>query len=273
MEGCSMLIIDEFYKMKRNGDPIVMVTAYDHFSAIVSETSQVDIILVGDSLGNVIQGRGTTIGVTLEDMIYHLQIVRRAAVNTFIIADMPYSSYHIDLAETKRNAIKLMVETGADAVKLEGGSQSRIDAIKAIIDCEIPVCGHLGLTPQSIRIYGDYRVQARETEQQEILIEQAKAVESAGAFMLVLECIPEELGTKISQMLTIPVIGIGAGRYTDGQVLVWHDLLGMTDEPAKFVKQYINLKQICIDGVSKYKSEVKGKQFPGKINAYFPKKK
>jgi 3-methyl-2-oxobutanoate hydroxymethyltransferase len=197
----------------------------------------------------VIQGKKTTIEVTVDEIVYHSKAVRNGATNAFILADMPYMSYHLNINTTKLNASKLMIEGKANAVKLEGGSLSRIEAIKALVDCEIPVCGHLGLTPQSINVFGDYKMQAKSKEEQEKLLQQAKDLENAGAFMLVLECIPEELGKEVSKCLTIPVIGIGAGRDTDGQVLVWHDILGMSDLSPKFSKKHIDLKQVITEAV------------------------
>jgi len=218
-----------------------------------------------------VQGKKTTLEVTIDDIIYHAKAVRNGAPDVFIMADMPYMSYHLDLNSTKVNAARLMIEGKANAVKLEGGTDSRIGAIKALVDCEIPVCGHLGLTPQSINILGDYKLQAKSKEEQEKLLLQAKSIESAGAFMLVLECIPEELGKAISDTLSIPVIGIGAGRYTDGQVLVWHDIMGMSDLSSKFSKKYIDLKQVVKETVFNYRKDVKDRDFPKKENVYVPK--
>jgi 3-methyl-2-oxobutanoate hydroxymethyltransferase len=256
--------------MKKQGELITMLTAYDYPSAKIAEMSGIDVILVGDSLGNVVQGNNTTLNVKLRDIIYHSKAVRNGAKDTFIIADMPYMTYHLDIKKTKANAAKIMTEAGVNAVKIEGGSDSRIEAIRAIIDCEVPVCGHLGLTPQSINILGDFKVQGKNPKDQEKLIEQALKIEKAGAFMLVLECIPEELGKTISERLTIPVIGIGAGRFTDGQVMVWHDILGMSDITPKFVKKYVDLKRVILEQVTLYIKDVKEKQFPERENVYIP---
>ena len=265
--------ISDFNVMKSDKEQIVMLTAYDYFSGVVGELSAVDVILVGDSLGNVVQGDNTTIGVTLNEMIYHSKMVRKGAPNTFIVTDMPYMTYHINTQKTKVNAAKIIINSRANAVKIEGGSESRIEAINALIDCEIPVCGHLGLTPQSINILGEFKVQAKEEIQQEILLTQAMNIEKAGAFMLVLECVPEALGKKVSESLKIPVIGIGAGRFTDGQVMVWHDILGMSEQSPRFVKKYVDLKQIVNESVSNYIKDVKNGGFPEKGNVYFPIKK
>jgi len=262
--------ISEFHKLKENKQPISMLTAYDYFSGKVAEMSAIDIILVGDSLGNVIQGKDSSLEVTLQQMIYHAQCVRKGAPDTFMIVDMPYMTYHLNTTKTKKNASKIMIQTGANAVKIEGGSDSRLDTIHALRDCEIPVVAHLGLTPQSKNIFGTFKVQATSEEAQEDLLRHALHLQNAGAFMLVLECLPEELGKQVTEALDIPVIGIGAGRYTDGQVLVWHDLLGMTDSPPKFVHKYIDIKTLCVENVSKYKQDVQERQFPQKGNVYFP---
>jgi len=262
--------IHDFHVAKTHQTPIAMLTAYDYSSAQIAQLAEIDVILVGDSLGNVVQGNPTTLAVTLEQMIYHAQMVRQGAPDTFIIVDMPYTTYHISTKQTKKNATKIITQTHANAVKIEGGSPSRCDAIKSIIDCEIPVVAHLGLTPQSINIFGNFKMQGKEKEAQDLLIQQAISIEQAGAFMLVLECIPEQLGRTITQTLKIPTIGIGAGRYTDGQVLVWHDILGLTDNPARFVKKYIDTKQLFINSVSNYKGEVKSQDFPTRENVYMP---
>jgi 3-methyl-2-oxobutanoate hydroxymethyltransferase len=256
--------------MKENREKIVMITAYDFFSGKIAELCDVDIILVGDSLGYVIKGENSTINVTMDEMIYHTKITRNGAAKSFIIADMPYMSYHLCHKEKKKNAVRLITEGKANAIKLEGGTQNRIDAIKAILDCEIPVCAHLGLTPQSINVLGKNQVVAKENEEQETLLQQANDIQNAGAFMLVLECVPEELGKRIQNELKIPVIGIGAGRFVDGQVLVWHDIFGMSDISAQFVKEYINLEKLMKQGVNNYKNEVKNKSFPDKKNVYYP---
>ncbi|MCF7919162.1 MAG: 3-methyl-2-oxobutanoate hydroxymethyltransferase [Candidatus Cloacimonetes bacterium] len=262
--------LKEFKKMKEAGDKIAMITAYDYPSGKYVEASGADVILVGDSLGMVIQGYENTLKVTLEDMVYHSRAVRRGAPNTFIIADLPFLSYHINLAETKRNAARLYRDGGINAVKLEGGKASRVDAIKAIVDCEIPVCAHLGLTPQSIGALGGYIVQGKEEKDYQRILQQAMEIEDAGAFMLVLEGIPEPLGEEITRKACIPTIGIGAGRYTDGQVLVFHDLLGMSDIKPKFVKQYANLGQDIPASLSQWKDQVKNKEFPERRNVYNP---
>lgn len=259
-----------FSRMKKKGQKITMITAYDYPGAKSVSQTGIDTILVGDSLGMVVLGYDSTIYVTMDDMVRHSKAVRRGAPYKFIISDMPYMSYHISLKESKRNAARLVLEGKANAVKLEGGSQSRIDAIKAIVDIEIPVCAHLGLTPQSVLKFGGYKVQGKSESAAEILEREALAVEEAGAFMLVLEAIPEELARHITSVVNIPTIGIGAGRYCDGQVLVYHDMLGHSDMRAKFVKQYAALDEVIVQGITDYDREVKDGSFPSEEYIYYP---
>lgn len=260
----------KFRQMKASGEKISMITAYDYAMARCVAASPIDLILVGDSLGMVVLGYKNTLEVTVEDMIRHSAAVRRGAPDAFIIIDMPFMSYHLSSQETKRNASRLLVEGGANAVKLEGGSASRIETIKAIVDCEIPVCAHLGLTPQSVFKLGGYKVQGKSAHDYEIILAEAKAVEAAGAFMLVLEGIPELLGKQISEELKIPTIGIGAGRYTDGQVLVINDLLNYSDTQAKFVKTYAQLNPLITEALSAYHTEVREGTFPTPDHTYYP---
>ena len=262
--------VNTFKKMKKDGHKIVMVTAYDYPSGKYVQSAEVDIILVGDSLGMVILGYEDTLKVTLDDIIHHTRAARRGADDTFIVADMPFMSYHLSLEETKENAAMLITQGGANAVKLEGGKPSRLEAIRAIVDCEIPVVAHLGLTPQSINALGGYRVQGKKKEQFSTILEQAKEIEKAGAFMLVLEGIPEELGKQISETISIPTIGIGAGRYTDGQVLVYHDILGMADLKPKFVKHYAQLNQVIPASIKHFSKDVKEGKFPSDEYIYNP---
>ncbi len=262
--------INSFTAFKESGNKITMVTAYDYSMAKCVSFADIDIILVGDSLGMVVLGYENTLQVTTEDIVYHCAAVRRGAPKSFIIADMPYMSYHLSTKKTKINASRLIIEGSANAVKLEGGSSSRIEAIKAIIDCEIPVCAHLGLTPQSVNRFGGYKVQGKSDSAYQSLLSQALEVEAAGAFMLVLEGIPELLGKEISSAVKIPTIGIGAGRYCDGQVLVYHDLLGYGDSPFKFVKKYAEISSDAINALSKYSSEVRSGVFPAREHVYYP---
>lgn len=264
------LDIKAFAELKRKGNKITMLTAYDYSMAANLANTDIDLILVGDSLGMVVLGYENTLKVSIEDMIYHSAAVRRGAPNKFIVTDMPYMSYHLDIKSTKQNAAKLITQGLANAVKLEGGSGSRLEAIAAIVDCEIPVCAHLGLTPQSIHRFGGYKVQGKSVPEHELLIKQAIETEKAGAFMLVLEGIPERLGKQITEAVSIPTIGIGAGRFTDGQVLVYHDLLGMGKSGFKFVKQYAAIDRIIVQSISQYSSEVRSGAFPNLENVYYP---
>lgn len=263
------LTVNSFRKMKQEGRKIVMVTAYDYSMGRAVSQSGIDLILVGDSLGQVVLGFETTLEVTVDHIIHHCAATRRGAPHTFIIADMPFMSYH-DPLTAKLNAADLIVKGGANAVKLEGGSPSRIDAVKAIVDCEIPVCAHIGLTPQSVHRFGGYKVQGKSVKEHDDLLHQAKELEAAGAFMLVLEGIPELLGREITQSISIPTIGIGAGRHTDGQVLVWHDLLGQGPMLPKFVKVYKDLGDQTVDALQEYVSEVRNGSFPGEAQVYYP---
>ena len=262
--------IRTFSKMKKKSEKIVMITAYDYPSGKYVQAAGADMILVGDSLGMVVLGYKDTLKVTLEDIVHHSRACRRGADDTFIVADLPFMSYHLDLNKTKENASRLILEGEANAVKLEGGSASRLSAIRAIVDCEIPVVAHLGLTPQSVYAFGGYRVQGKKSAESARILQQAKDIEQAGAFMLVLEGIPEELGKTISRTLNIPTIGIGAGRYCDGQVLVYHDILGMSDFVAKFVKQYENISEKASLALGEFCKDVKGERFPQKEHIYNP---
>ena len=215
-----------FRKKKLSGEKITMFTCYDYSSAKLLSETDLDVILVGDSLGNVIQGLDNTMPVTIEDMIYHTRAVRRALPDIFIVTDLPFLSYHVSKEDTVRNAGKIMKESGANAVKLEGGAEI-IDSVKALIAAKIPVMGHLGLTPQSFQVFGGFKVQGKDYNTAKRIIEDALLLESAGVFAIVLEGVPEKLATLISKMLKIPTIGIGAGNNTDGQVLVFQDALGI----------------------------------------------
>ncbi|HWO76371.1 MAG TPA: 3-methyl-2-oxobutanoate hydroxymethyltransferase [Bacillus sp. (in: firmicutes)] len=258
----------DFLKMKKNGEKIVMMTAYDYPSAKLSEAAGLDIILVGDSLGMVVLGYESTVPVTLADMIHHTKAVKRGAPDTFIVADMPFMTYHQSMDQTLSNAGKLFQETGCHALKLEGGGDV-IPKIKAMTEAGIPVVAHLGLTPQSAGVLGGYKVQGKTKEAAEKLIEDARLCEAAGAFAVVLECIPYQLAETISKQLTIPTIGIGAGPHTDGQVLVFHDLIQFgIDRTAKFVKTYNNLNQSIKDNIEAYIHDVKSGSFPELKHSY-----
>lgn len=252
----------DFIKMKTANEKIVMLTAYDYPSAKQAEKAGVDMILVGDSLGMVVLGYESTVPVTLEDMIHHAKAVKRGAPNTFIVVDMPFMSYHLSVRDTLINGARLIQATGAHAVKLEGADDVA-EKIKALTGAGIPVVAHLGLTPQSVGVLGGYKVQGKSVEAARKLIKDAKKVEEAGAFALVLECVPKQLAEEISSLLTIPTIGIGAGPDCDGQVLVYHDVLtyGVEKVP-KFVKQYVNVNELVQSGLSAYVAEVKLGAFP-----------
>ncbi|WNF21490.1 3-methyl-2-oxobutanoate hydroxymethyltransferase [Mesobacillus jeotgali] len=252
----------DFLKMKQTGNKIVMVTAYDYPSAKHAEQAEADMILVGDSLGMVVLGYDSTVPVTMEDMIHHSKAVRRGAANTFIVVDLPFMSYHLSIKDTLINGARILQETGANAVKLEGAEEV-IGHINALTKAGVPVVAHLGLTPQSVGVLGGYKVQGKSADSAKKLIEDAKKCEEAGAFALVLECVPKQLAEQVSQNLAIPTIGIGAGAEVDGQVLVYHDIITYgVDRVPKFVKQYTNVNELISTGLSAYVSEVRHKAFP-----------
>ncbi|MFF1992444.1 3-methyl-2-oxobutanoate hydroxymethyltransferase [Bacillus mycoides] len=258
----------DFLKMKEQGEPITMLTAYDYPSAKLAEEAKVDMILVGDSLGMVVLGYDSTVPVTVEDMIHHTKAVRRGAKETFIVTDMPFMSYHISLQDTMVNARRIVQESGAHALKVEGAGEV-ISTIHYLTNAGIPVVAHLGLTPQSVGVLGGYKVQGKDAESAKKLIEDAKKCEEAGAIALVLECVPMQLAELISEQLTIPTIGIGAGQKVDGQVLVYHDLIsyGVNRVP-KFVKQYTSVQEEIVRGISQYVTEVKTGQFPEEKHSF-----
>ncbi|MDG5787566.1 3-methyl-2-oxobutanoate hydroxymethyltransferase [Evansella sp. AB-P1] len=257
-----MKTTNDLRKMKEAGDKISMLTAYDAPSAKLAEEAGIDTILVGDSLGMVVLGYESTIYVTIDDMIHHTKAVKRGVQDTFVVTDMPYLTYHSSFPETLHHAKRLMQEGGANAVKLEGGG-TVIDTTKQLVEAGVPVISHLGLTPQSVAVLGGYRVQGKTNEEAERMIEDAKKVEAAGACMLVLECVPEALADEISCTISIPVIGIGAGRYTDGQVLVYHDLIGYTQgHIPKFVKRYYDASPSIFEAIKQYHQDVKNGLFP-----------
>jgi 3-methyl-2-oxobutanoate hydroxymethyltransferase len=252
----------DFLKMKKLNEPIAMITAYDYPSAKSAETAGVDVILVGDSLGMVVLGYDSTIPVTVEDMVHHTKAVKRGARNTFIVTDMPFMSYHISIEDALKNAKKIFQETGTNALKLEGADRV-IPVISALTSAGIPVVAHLGLTPQQVGVLGGYKVQGKDASSAKKLIEDAKLCEEAGAFALVLECVPKQLGEVISANLTIPTIGIGAGNKTDGQVLVYHDVVGYgVERVPKFVKQYSVISDTITNGIKQYVQDVKIVKFP-----------
>lgn len=252
----------EVQAMRERGEKIAMLTAYDYPSALIAEAAGVDMILVGDSAGTVIQGESTTLPVTMEQMIYHTRIVAKARKRAMVVFDMPFMSYQESREQARRNAGRAVQEGQAEAVKLEGG-ENMAPVIEAIAGIDIPVIGHIGLTPQSIHRMGGYKVQGRTSAQRKKLLADAKAVEAAGAFALVLECIPAEVADEITRLLKIPTIGIGCGPKCDGQVLVWHDLLGIyPTRKLTFVKQYADLHGIILKAITEYVQEVKNGKFP-----------
>ena len=252
-----MKTVLDFQKMKQNKEKIVMLTAYDAPSAKYAEKNGIDMILVGDSLGMVVLGYDSTIPVTLNDMLHHTKAVRRGAKNTFVVVDLPFMTYHGEISDTLKAARMMMQEGGANAIKLEGAGFIT-EHISRLTAAGVPVISHLGLTPQSVGVLGGYKVQGKTQEAAKQLLEDAKAVEAAGACMLLLECIPAELAQKISETLTIPTIGIGAGANCDAQVLVYHDLLnyGNAEYVAKFVKQFTDITPHIDAAIQAYVKEV-----------------
>jgi 3-methyl-2-oxobutanoate hydroxymethyltransferase len=251
---------------KRNGQPITAITAYDYPTAHLVDQSDIDVLLVGDSLGMAVLGYDTTLPVTLDEMLHHTRAVRRAVRRALLVADMPFGTYHADEAEAVRNATRFIKEAGAEAVKIEG---ARPALITRLVEAEIPVVAHLGLLPQGINRMGGYKVQARTLDEAEALVVDALALEAAGAALLVVEGVPREVARRITQALRIPVIGIGAGLDCDGQILVLHDILNLTFHPAaKFVRRYADLAQTIGDAVTRYAQDVRTRQFPSDAESY-----
>lgn len=251
-----------FQEAKNKGKKLTMLTAYDYSMAKLVDTAGVNAILVGDSLGMVMLGYEDTIRVTMEDMIHHTAAVSRGAKNALIIGDLPFLAYNTGIRDAVLNAGRLVQEGRANCVKLEGGKEV-CDVIRAIVAAKIPVCAHIGLTPQAINALGGFRVQGKSLDSAKKLIEDAFAVQEAGAFAVVLECVPDALAKKITELLSIPTIGIGAGADCDGQVLVYHDMLGLYGEfSAKFMKRYANIGEQVVEGIQKYIEEVQKGKFP-----------
>jgi 3-methyl-2-oxobutanoate hydroxymethyltransferase len=255
---------------KGDGSRLVMVTAYDAPSARIADDAGVDVILVGDSVGMVVLGYEDTLPVTVDDMVHHTAAVARARPGALVVADMPWMSFHVSQEETVRNAAAL-VRAGAGAVKLEGG-RKRLPAIAAILDAEIPVMGHLGLTPQSVHALGAYKVQAREFDAARALVDDARALAGVGCFSIVLECVPDAVASMVTEAVPVPTIGIGAGASCDGQVLVFHDLLGLTHGRApKFVRRYASLAEEATAAVARYADDVRAGRYPSEAESYrFP---
>ncbi len=254
--------------MKANGEKISMLTAYDFTMAQIVDSAGIDVILVGDSASNVMAGHETTLPITLDQMIYHASSVVRGTKRALVVVDLPFGSYQSDPKEALRSSIRIMKESGGHAVKMEGGSEIK-DSIKKILNAGIPVMGHLGLTPQSIYKFGTYTVRAKEEEEADKLIEDAKMLERIGCFALVLEKIPAHLAQKVAESISIPVIGIGAGGGVDGQVLVIHDMLGMNNEfNPRFLRRYLNLYDDMTTAIGNYVKDVKSSDFPNASEQY-----
>jgi 3-methyl-2-oxobutanoate hydroxymethyltransferase len=254
-------------KRRSGAAPLVMVTAYDEPGARLAAAAGVDVILVGDSLANVVLGHEDTLHVSVDEMCHHVRAVAAAKPGVHVVADMPWLSYHLSVADSVRNAAKL-IRAGADSVKLEGGRVRR-EVVRAILDAEIPVMGHLGLTPQSVLAFGGFRVQAKTREAAQQLELDAKVLQDEGVFAVVIEGVPSVVGTRITEALDIPTIGIGAGPDTDGQVLVFHDLLGLSrGTPAKFVRRYADLAPVITEAIAHFAADVRSGEFPGPSEAY-----
>jgi 3-methyl-2-oxobutanoate hydroxymethyltransferase len=253
---------------KQRGERLVCLTAYDYPTARIVDEAGIDVILVGDSLGNVVLGYGNTVPVTLDEILVHVKAVRRAVHRALLVADMPYGSFHTGADEAVRNALRLVKEGGAEAVKLEGGHK-RVQLVKRLVDEEISVMGHIGLTPQSINQLGAYRVQGKTPKAAQQLIDDARALEDAGAFAVVLEVVPREIAGIITETLTIPTIGIGAGVHCDIQVLVLHDMLGLSfGKQARFVRPYADLRQVITGAVTRYADDVRNGTYPSEAESY-----
>lgn len=254
--------VQTFFKQKKNGEKISMVTCYDYSMATLVEKAGINCVLVGDSLGMVMMGLPDTLSVTMEDMIHHSVCVSRGLKDTFLITDMPFMSYQVSVEEAVRNAGRIMKEGRAQAVKLEGGADV-VNEIRAITAAGIPVCGHLGMTPQSVNAFGGFKVQGKDAKSAKRILDDAKAIEEAGAFMVVLECIPSDLAELITESLEIPTIGIGAGAECDGQVLVYQDMFNMFDGfKPKFAKEFADVGATIVSGFKNYDEAVKAKEFP-----------
>jgi 3-methyl-2-oxobutanoate hydroxymethyltransferase len=254
--------------MKQHGEKISMLTAYDFSMARILDDAGIDVLLVGDSASNVMAGHETTLPITLDHMIYHAQSVIRACQRCLVIVDLPFGSYQGNSKEALISAIRIMKEAGAHGIKLEGGEEV-CESIKRIVGAGVPVMGHLGLTPQSIYKFGTYAVRATEEEEAEILLHNARQLQNAGCFSLVLEKIPASLGAEVASQLKIPIIGIGAGMHVDGQVLVMHDLLGITkDFSPRFLRRYLNLYDEIANATKRYIKDVKEKDFPNESEQY-----
>ena len=268
VEDTRKVTTHRFIEMKRKGEKIAMLTAYDYTTASILDESGIDGLLVGDSASNVMAGNVTTLPITLDQMIYHAKSVVRGVKRALVVVDMPFGTYQVNADEAVKNAIRIMKETHADALKLEGGEEI-LPSVRKILDAGIPIMGHLGLTPQSINKFGTYAVRAKEEAEANKLINDAKLLEEAGCFALVLEKIPAVLAERVAKEISIPVIGIGAGVNVDGQILVYADMLGMTaDFTPRFLRRYADLHNIITDAVGNYVGDVKSCDFPNEKEQY-----
>jgi 3-methyl-2-oxobutanoate hydroxymethyltransferase len=266
-KNVSAITIPEIVSRKQ-GEKITVLTAYDYTFARLIDSAGVDVILVGDSLGSIVSGYSNTLPVTMDEMVYHTRAVRRGVEKALLVADMPFMSYQVDAAEARRNAGRLVKEGGAQAVKLEGGEQIA-DTLRSIVAIDVPVMGHVGLTPQSVHRMGGFKVQGKEAEQAERILADAHAVADAGAFALVLECVPATLAKRITEEVAIPTIGIGAGVDCDGQVLVIHDILGLCEKYSpKFVKRFADVGDTVRSGIADYIREVQEGTFPASEHSF-----
>ncbi|GEA14590.1 3-methyl-2-oxobutanoate hydroxymethyltransferase [Moorella sp. E308F] len=268
MAARTKITLPQLQAMKERGEKITMVTTYDYPSALLADQAGMDMLLVGDSLGMVVLGYQSTVPVTMDEMVHHTRAVMRANPAALVVADLPFLSYQASVTDAVYNAGRLVKEGGADAVKLEGG-RAMVPMVRAIVDAGIPVMGHLGLTPQSVVQLGGYRVQGREKDAADRIAADAEALVEAGVFSLVLECVPADLARRITAELPVPTIGIGAGPDCDGQVLVYHDLLGLFDRfQPKFVKRYVNLGEAIVKALADYREEVRQGKFPGEEHSF-----
>ena len=267
-QPCPKITTASLHDKKLRHEPITCLTAYDYPSARLVDEAGIDVILVGDSMAQVVLGYDSTLPVTVDEMLHHTRAVRRAVKHALLIADMPYGSYHVDEKETLRNAARMVKEGGAEAVKMEGG-EKRADLIRRVIDAEIPVAGHIGLTPQSVNVMGGYKVQGKTLAAIEQLMRDAVALDKAGVACLYLEGIPREVAAMITAEVETPTIGIGAGPECDGQVLVFHDLLGLTfGQPAKFVRRYADVGAVITEAVQAYRDDVVAGRYPSDGESY-----
>jgi len=264
----SRFTIQDLQKRKTAGEKVTMITAYDFPTARIVDEAGIDAVLVGDSLGMVVQGLENTLPVTMDEMIYHTKMVSKAVQNAMVIGDMPFMSYHESVSQAIRNAGRFLKEAGAQAVKIEGGFEV-VDKVREIVRAEIPVMGHIGLTPQSIHRMGGYKIQGRTLDSRKALLEQALQLQDAGAFSVLIEAVPMDLAKEITEKLSIATIGIGAGPHCDAQILVLHDVLGLFDRfLPKFAKRYVNLKDEALTALKQYNDEVKQGVFPSEKESF-----